>query len=261
MTGRARIAALFALGLVVIALAVIVARGDGGHALKATFPSAVNVVPGAEVRTGGVRVGKVDSIEVHGDAARLTLAIDDDGVWPLRRGTRASIRLGGTISYANRYVELTPGPASAAALADGAELPAQDGTSPFEFDELFNTFDARTRAGMGELIDNGAATLGSRGPELRRGLRDGGRGLGEGGRLFAALADDKYALQTPDARRRGHRGPARAQRRPPARSHRRRGRDPDDGRAQRRATCGARSGGCPARCAPPAARSAGWTRA
>ena len=57
--------------MIVIALSVIVARGDGGHDLKATFPSAVNVVPGAEVRTGGVRVGKVGSIEVHGDAARL----------------------------------------------------------------------------------------------------------------------------------------------------------------------------------------------
>jgi phospholipid/cholesterol/gamma-HCH transport system substrate-binding protein len=196
MTRGARIRALSVLGIVAIAVAAIVLRGNGGHTLAATFSSAVNVVPGAEVRTGGVRVGKVDSIDVHGTAARLKLAIDDERIWPLREGTRASIRLGGTISYANRYVELTPGPGTARELADGAELPAQDGTSPFEFDELFNTFDTRTRAGMGKLIDNGAATLGPRGPELRAGLRDGGRGLGEAGKTFAALSADQHALET-----------------------------------------------------------------
>ena len=45
---------------------VIVARGDAATTLRATFPSAVNVVKGAEVRAGGVRVGKVDAIELHG---------------------------------------------------------------------------------------------------------------------------------------------------------------------------------------------------
>jgi phospholipid/cholesterol/gamma-HCH transport system substrate-binding protein len=196
MTRGVRIRAGAALAVVLVVVGAIVLAGNGGHTLKATFPSAVNVVPGAEVRTGGLRVGKVESISVHGSAARLTLAIDDDRIWPLRQGTRAGIRLGGTVSYANRYVELTPGPGNARALPDGAELPAQDATSPFEFDELFNTFDTKTRAGLGRLIDRGAATLGPRGAELRAGLRDGGHALGEAGKTFAALSADPRALET-----------------------------------------------------------------
>ncbi|HEX6388011.1 MAG TPA: MlaD family protein, partial [Solirubrobacteraceae bacterium] len=181
--------------LALVALVLVLRSGDDGRELRATFPSAVNLVEGAEVRAGGVKVGTVRAIELRGERAELRLRIDDDA-WPLRAGTRAQIRLGGNVSYANRYIELAPGPGSGRALADGAQLPARDASSPLEFDELFNTFDARTRAGMGALIDRGAATFGPRAQELRDGLDVGGRGLGEGGRFLSELSADPAQLRT-----------------------------------------------------------------
>ena len=191
---RPRIIWTAALAALVIALAVIVLGSSHAHTLRATFSSAVNVVPGAEVRAGGVRIGSVRSITVHGKAAQVELGIDDDHVWPLRAGTRASIRLGGNVSYANRYVELLPGAGTGGPLPDGFEIPVEDTSSPLEFDQLFDTFDTRTRAGMGTLIDRGATTLGPRGRVLRRGLAQAGRGLGEGGKTLTALAGDPSAL-------------------------------------------------------------------
>ncbi len=176
---------------------VLIARSDGGgRELRAAFPSAVNMVKGAEVRAGGVKVGTVRGIELRGERAELRLGIDDDAVWPLHAGTHAQIRLGGNVSYANRYVELVPGSGTGRPLGDGARLPARDATSPLEFDELFNTFDTRTRAGMGALVDRGAATFGPRGGALREGLPVAGRALHEGGAFLSEVSADPARLRT-----------------------------------------------------------------
>jgi len=192
MTRAVTIGALLA---ALVALVVVLRAGDETRELRAAFPSAVNVVKGAQVRSGGVSVGSVRAIRLRGERAELVLGIDEDA-WPLHAGTQAQIRLGGNVSYANRYIELVPGPGSGRELADGATLPARDASSPLEFDELFNTFDTRTRAGTGTLIDRGAATFGPRARQLREGLAVGGRGLGEGGRFLSELSADPILLRT-----------------------------------------------------------------
>jgi len=191
-----RAASIGALAVALLAVWLIARSGGDGRELRAAFPSVVNIVEGAEVRAGGVKVGTVRGIELRGERAELRLGIDDDAVWPLHAGTRAQIRLGGNVSYANRYIELVPGPGGGRPLADGAQLPARDATSPLEFDELFNTFDTRSRAGMGALIDRGATTFGPRGTELREGLAVAGRGLGEGGAFLSELSADPSRLRT-----------------------------------------------------------------
>ncbi|HYF26607.1 MAG TPA: MlaD family protein [Baekduia sp.] len=177
-------------------LLVVLWPGGDGRRVRASFPSAINLVPGAEVRLGGLKVGTVRDIELRGGRADVELGIDDDGAWPVRRGTTATIRLGGTVSYANRYVELVPGPAHAPALADGARLPVRDASSPVEFDEVFQVFDPRTRAGLGKLIDTGAATFGPRARELREGLHSAGPAFTQVRGTFEALAGDRAALRT-----------------------------------------------------------------
>ena len=63
----------------------------------------------------------------EGRLARVELTIGDEA-WPLTQGTKMILRWGGTVSYANRYIALFPGPAGAPALADGADFPTR--TSP-----------------------------------------------------------------------------------------------------------------------------------
>jgi virulence factor Mce-like protein len=191
---RARIIIIAA--AVVVTAVVALLRTDAPNTLRASFPSAINIVPGAEVRAGGVKVGTVRAIALRAGRADLELGIDDDAVWPLRRGTKASIRLGGNASYANRYIELLPAAGSAPELASGDRIGSQDATAPVEFDELFDVFDTRTRAGLGQLIDTSAATFAGRADELRAGLKTAGPTLTQIRGTFEALSEDPYALRT-----------------------------------------------------------------
>lgn len=190
-----RISAVATAVVVASAGAVIVLGGETPPTVHAAFPSAINVVTGAEVRAGGVKVGEVKDIELRGARADLQLEIADERLWPLRRGTTASIRLGGNASYANRYVEVVPAAGTAPALPAGGRLVTRDATSPVEFDELFNVFDSTTRAGLGQLIDTSADTFGGRGTQVADGLRTAGPAFTEARGTFEALSDDPYALR------------------------------------------------------------------
>ncbi|WP_205698848.1 MlaD family protein [Conexibacter sp. SYSU D00693] len=192
---RGRLATTVLLVAGAAALALLLRAGGDGRELRAAFSSAVNLVEGAEVRAGGVKVGTVGDVELRDGHADVALRIDDDALWPLRRGTQAALRLGGTVSYANRYVELVPGPAAGAPLEDGDRLPVRDTTAPIEFDQVFDTFDPRTRAGLGGLIDEGAATFGPRGARLAEGMATAGDALVEAAATFDGLSKDPYALE------------------------------------------------------------------
>lgn len=182
---------------VLIIAVLLIGRGGGSsHTVHATFLAATNLVDGVRVTAAGVPVGKVTDIRLRDGVVDVTLKITDEKIWPLRQGTRAAIRFGGTVSYANRYVALTPGPERAPVLADGARLPTTDTTTPVEFDQLFNTFNATTRAGLGKLIDTGSTTFGSRGEELRAGLDGAAPTYREVADVLSDLGDDPAALRS-----------------------------------------------------------------
>ena len=62
--------------LAVIAVAVLLFRGDGGYRVTAEFVNAGQLVKGNEVKAGGVAVGSVKDIDVTQDGhAKVTLAI------------------------------------------------------------------------------------------------------------------------------------------------------------------------------------------
>ena len=79
------------------------------------------------------------------------MEVDDDGA---RRCTRARPRRSARRSLsgiANRYVSLKPGPNNADEIADGGSIGADETSAPVDLDTLFNTLDAKTRAGLREL--------------------------------------------------------------------------------------------------------------
>lgn len=183
-------------GAICVVAAIALTAAGRPDELHASFASAVNLVEGAEVRVGGVKVGSVEDIEAVDGVADVTMAIDDDRIWPLHEGTRARIRWGGTVAYALRYVELTPGPDGGRALEDGARLMTADTTSPVEFDDVFDIFDEPTREDLGTLVDRAAATFGGRGAELRSGLREGAPAFDELAEVLERLGADPHALRT-----------------------------------------------------------------
>lgn len=131
--GALMLAALIVLGVFVIRIEEIPIGTKGGrYRVQAIFPSVAGLDAKSPVRIAGVRIGLVEDIELKGDLALVTLAIEH-GV-ALRQGARAEVTSLGMLG--DKYIEIYPGPLDSPPLPAGAVL---DGTSPIAFDEVLRT--------------------------------------------------------------------------------------------------------------------------
>jgi phospholipid/cholesterol/gamma-HCH transport system substrate-binding protein len=164
----ARVAALAALVVAVVVVAVLLLSDDGGKEYKVTLINAGQLVNGDDVQVGGRRIGSIESISLtDNNQAQLKIKVDP-GFAPLHRGTTAIVRATSLSGIANRYLALSPGPNSAPALPDGYNLPVTSTTSIVDLDQLFNTFNAQTRAGLQNVIQGSAAWYAGKGPQANR---------------------------------------------------------------------------------------------
>jgi phospholipid/cholesterol/gamma-HCH transport system substrate-binding protein len=114
-----------------------------GYEFKASFAEATQLAQEAEVRISGITVGKVKKIEL-GDDGRTEATIEMKGKYaPPPSDSHAILRqktlLGET------YVEMTPGTKGAAPLKEGSKLATANVAPTVELDEIFRSFDAKTR--------------------------------------------------------------------------------------------------------------------
>ena len=138
-----------------------------GYTLKVPFTEAGLLAVQSDVRISGVSVGKVTKIELgEGEnAGRAEATIELTNTYaPVPSDTRAILRqktlLGET------YVELTPGDRSSPRLPDGGSLPAAQVSQATQLDEIFRTFDARTRAAFQTWMLDASQALRGRGTDL-----------------------------------------------------------------------------------------------
>ena len=151
----ARLAVVIALILGVVLVGLVLFGGDSGIKYKMLFETGGQLVPGNQVLVGGQPIGTVDSIKLTQDAqAEVAITVDD----PLHEGTTATIRATSLSGIANRYVSVSPGANSEPELPEDSTLPSTATSSPVDIDQLFNTFDRRTRDGLAEFIQ-GQATV------------------------------------------------------------------------------------------------------
>jgi phospholipid/cholesterol/gamma-HCH transport system substrate-binding protein len=127
-----------AVSLAVIAAMILIAfRADdlpligGGDTYHAAFTEAGGLKANDEVRVAGVRVGKVDSVELDGDHVVATFKVER-GI-DLGDETRANIKVK-TILGA-MYLELEP--EGDGDLEEGEEIPVERTTSPFDVVDAF----------------------------------------------------------------------------------------------------------------------------
>ncbi|HEY1359844.1 MAG TPA: MlaD family protein [Thermoleophilaceae bacterium] len=149
--------------------------------LNANLPNAANLVRGNDVRIGGARVGTVSSIKAKrrddGTAyAQLELKLNKN-IEPLPANSTLIVRPRSALGL--KYVEITPGNSNAG-FKPGSIVPIRQATPhPVEFDEVLNTFDAKTRAGSkGELNGFGEGFAG-RGVSLNEAIPQLNRLLGD----------------------------------------------------------------------------------
>ncbi len=115
-----------------------------GYRVQVAFTDAATLADQADVRSAGVRIGKVVKKELAPGGNRLLTTLELDSKYaPLRSDARAILRqktlLGET------YVEVTTGSRAAPDLKEGARLRDAQVKQAVEFDELFEIFDEPTR--------------------------------------------------------------------------------------------------------------------
>jgi len=165
----------FALSCFALLLFVWIAFGGptplaaSGYHLKLPLPQIGQLAEQSEVKISGVGVGHVTGIDLgegsQAGQAIVTLELDPEFA-PVPADTRAILRAKTLLGEA--YIELTPGDKRDGMLEDGDELPDAQVADSVQLDEIFRTFDEKTRAAfMQGAIDNSIATEG-RGAELNQ---------------------------------------------------------------------------------------------
>ncbi|MBB3042941.1 MCE family protein [Nocardioides soli] len=128
-----------AVSLAVVALLVLAAfRAQdlpvigGGDTYYAAFAESGGLKANDEVRIAGVRVGKVESVELDGDHVRVEFRVESDsGFGP---DTRAAIKVKTLLGA--MYLALEP--AGPGQLAEGGEIPVERTSSPYDVVDAFS---------------------------------------------------------------------------------------------------------------------------
>jgi phospholipid/cholesterol/gamma-HCH transport system substrate-binding protein len=134
-----------------------------GYQFKINFPEATNLANEADVRISGVPVGKVKKIDPKGGLSQATIQLDTKFA-PLPKDSRAMLRqktlLGET------YVELTPGSPGSRTVPEGGLLRNTQVAPTVELDEIFRTFNPKTRADFQVWMQEQARAIAGRGEDL-----------------------------------------------------------------------------------------------
>ncbi len=103
----------------------------GGDTYYAAFSEAGGLKANDEVRVAGVRVGKVDAVELDGDHVKVTFKVEGDV--DFGKKSAASIRIKTLLGA--MYLALEP--AGSGQLAEESTIPVERTTSPYDVVEAF----------------------------------------------------------------------------------------------------------------------------
>jgi phospholipid/cholesterol/gamma-HCH transport system substrate-binding protein len=191
----ARGLAVGALGAVVVIAAVLLLRGTPSHEYTLLFQTAGQLVTDNDVQVGGRRVGRVAEIKLTDDnLAEVRIQVEEPYA-PLHRGTTAQIRSGSLSGQANHYVQLSPGPETAPELEPGSTLGLDSTVTEVSLDQLFDTFDERTRNALRNIIRGSSTQFGDDGEKAGEALKYLNPALSTSARIVDELTRDQKAFE------------------------------------------------------------------
>jgi phospholipid/cholesterol/gamma-HCH transport system substrate-binding protein len=164
------------------------------YEIKVPFNEATQLAEQSDVRISGVDVGKVQNIALapNRKQALATIYIEDKYA-PLPLSTRALLRTKTLLG--ETYVELTPGNRNGPKLADGGTLPTAHVEQSVQLDEIFRTFNPRTRAAFQSWMQEAAVAIGGRGASFSSALGEFDPTFTEFDRLFRILDTQRLAVR------------------------------------------------------------------
>jgi len=147
---------------------------DSGLLVRAEFADASPLLVGNDVKANGVPVGEVASLAAEGNHAVVTLLLNPAAL-PMHEDARFTIRPVSLLG--ERFVELNQGTPTAPPLPTGATVPLTQTATNTDLDQVLDTFDDPTGAGLAALVTtlgdgvqgngaNTAATLRALSPAL-----------------------------------------------------------------------------------------------
>lgn len=189
---------------VTLGVLVSIAAGgddDGGYRVRAVFDNGSFVIPGEDVKIGGVKVGAIDDVDLTEDnKAAVVLKIDDPAFVPFRKDAQCQIRLQSLIG--EQFIECVPTrprkegqqPAPELAKIDDGRgegqylLPADNNITPVGEDLLRNINRLPQREGFRLIINELGAGLAGNGDRLREAVRRANPALKEFDEFAKVLA-------------------------------------------------------------------------
>jgi phospholipid/cholesterol/gamma-HCH transport system substrate-binding protein len=194
------------LGAVVVAVAavaVVLLRSGSDYKIHARFQNASQLVKGDNVQVAGAPVGSVSAIKLTDNGqADITLNITDDRYKPLHVGTQAVVRQASLSGVANRYVDLFLPGGNPPKIDNGGTITEDQTTTAVDLDQLFNTFDPKTRKALSGVIRGYAGSYAGRGQQANAGWAYLNPALASSSRLFSDFITSSSKLVTDVAQRR-----------------------------------------------------------
>lgn len=182
-------------GFAAIVVAVIVSqRGSvpASYVLQIPTQDASGIYAGSDVTIAGVNVGTVRTVSLAPDGEAIVTADVNPAFAPVHTDATAQIRPKSLLG--EMYVDLTPG-TSGPTLPSGATLPQLQVNRSTDLQQIFNTFDAPTRAKLQTLIDELGGGLAGTGGQLNQAIPAGKTDFGDLAAITATLNSRSQELQ------------------------------------------------------------------
>ncbi|MFC7501316.1 MlaD family protein [Nocardioides sp. GCM10030258] len=175
----------------VVAAGLVLSGGDNdANQITTTIADAGQLEKGAEVRSAGVRIGQVSDIVLVGDKARLTIDVND-GVLPLHDDATLTMRPVNVLG--ENYIDLDAG-SDKAAFADSTVIPEERTSVAVTLQDVLNTFEDPTAAGLASLVTTLGEGLDDNGAELAKALKVLAPAMQDTGKVGAILSEQNEVL-------------------------------------------------------------------
>jgi phospholipid/cholesterol/gamma-HCH transport system substrate-binding protein len=153
---------------------VLILSGLGGsnqnYIVYARFSDASGLLPNFFVKIDQLQAGIVKSVTLNKAENQVIVKMAlDNAAAPIGTGASADIRPVNLLG--EKYVDLLPGNLNHP-LPSGSTIPITRTGTPVELDDVFNTLDPNTRAGLGIIINEAGLAMAGQGANFMQTLRD-----------------------------------------------------------------------------------------
>jgi ABC-type transporter Mla subunit MlaD len=201
-------AALLLVVVAAIAVVLLTREGEKPYKVRAIFDNAGFVIPGEDVKVAGVKVGKIDSLDVTEDfKAVVVLDIKDKAYQDFRRDAECQIRPQSLIG--EKFVECEPTQAKQATadrepalerIENGPGkgqylLPVENTSKPVDLDLINNITREPQRVRLSIILAELGTGVAGRGDDLNKVIRRANPALREVDKVLEILAEERNTLQ------------------------------------------------------------------